>query len=373
MPAVTPRDQTRRGSENAQNRAYGEYDAFSDWPIGRWYRQGMNCKKCGADIPAAAPGTMVRCDYCGHTELIPAPPARPRIPPVQAQLVTSQGAARAGRIAVIIAASVFLIIGVGVFVCVSAVTKTQSRQVDRQLNRANKQMARARKRAARVRKRVARALARHGVAMPAGPRGKQWKLAELDKAPKDRWFDVDPSGMTGNLDQFDAIANYAWVHKLAKAWSADAKLVRLGIERVRHDGVAPNASASGKADIDYRFYSPSRYAAGEKLAEVSEQKVYDGFRVWVREGKVQAMIGEGSPEARHYPDPPMTCSLAKILAGARHLAKVPFYDMRLRYWKHRRRWEWYVGVSSSLRSRHHRSRRHGRSSTRVRAKNCKGL
>jgi|GEM_PF-6416268 len=327
----------------------------------------MNCKKCGADIPAGAPGTTVRCDYCGHTELIPAP-ARPRIP-VEPQLVASQVSARVGRIVVIIVASVLLMVGVGVFVCVSAVTKTQSKvshQVDRQLEKVSKRIARARKRAARAR-------ARHGFVSSPGPRGKQWTLAELNNAPKDRWFDVDPSGMSGSLDQFDAIANYAWVHKLAKAWSADAKLVRLGIDRVRHDGVAPNAGPSGKADIDYRFYSPSRYAAGEKLAEVSEQKIYDGFRVWVREGKVQAMIGEGSPEARKYPDPPMTCTLAKILAGAKHLPRVPFYDMRLRYWKHRGRWEWYVGVSHSLRTSHHVIRRHVRTSTRVRARTCKGL
>lgn len=254
---------------------------------------------------------------------------------------------------------VFMAVGIGIFVCVSKVTTTATRQAAQQsvaIKHAEDQQRNAQQIIEREMRRVGQILNKAGVQMPSGPRDKAWKLNELDQAPKGSWFRVDTAGMTGTLAQFDAIANYNWMHKLAQAWSADSKLIRMSVRHLRHDAAPVDASDGGKGSADYRFYSPSRLAAAEKMSEVSEEKVYDGFRVWVEGGKVRAMISQSSPEARNYPHPIIKCNYKQILAGARPIARQPFYDLWLRYRKWGKRWEWSVDRAFSLKTRRPRSR-----------------
>jgi len=331
----------------------------------------MLCKKCGATIPGGAPGTIAVCEYCGHKEHIPVP-APPRVarPAIHARQVSAQVQASVKRGIIVAVVGFMLAMGIGIFVCVAVATKAKStsdrvQEANRQIDRATNSAERARAQAMRQ---LGKALGNAGVQV--GDTKKVWKLSEITSAPKGMWFPVDTTGMTGTLNEFDAIANYQWVHGLAKGWSADAKLVRLSVKRLRHDGTAPNASPSGKGGADYRFYSPSRFAAAEKLSEVSEDKVYDGFRVWIREGKVSAMIGEGSPEARKYPHAKVTCTYAQLIKGAQPIRKQPYYDLYLRYRKHRRSWTWSVDRAFSLRTRRRRRSRVPASAT-LSTKTCK--
>ena len=95
-------------------------------------------------------------------------------------------------------------------------------------------------------------------------------VADLAALKGDGWSDLAPGGMIGERSAFEPIANLPWVMERARAWSPDARLVRLRIDRV---DAAGRVGLVGRDAVDYRPYSPARRASARALAEVSEEEV----------------------------------------------------------------------------------------------------
>ena len=158
------------------------------------------------------------------------------------------------------------------------------------------------------------------------------------------WNHLQADGIVGNLATFDPIANAPWALKTAQAWSNDARLVRIGIDRVLPDG---SVDINDKEGVDYRFYSPGRRKSELEMAKVSEQRIPTEFRIWIRGGAVKVLQSSRSMPSRD-PDPPtakITCSLATLLGiwRAKHkLPPRPSYDMTL---LHRRKGQYRWSIS----------------------------
>jgi hypothetical protein len=165
--------------------------------------------------------------------------------------------------------------------------------------------------------------------------------------------------MVGDLEHFDPVDNYAWAWSWARAWAPDARLDYFFVNHVSVDGWPLDFVNDDKASYDIRFVSPTLLEAAKKMAEVSEEEVASGIRLWGQDGKMRAMVTsmsvrqiDGTLErlAKGPAPASLGCALADVVASARDsgkAAKQPFYDLRM--WNNRG-WRWsvdkaYVDVS----------------------------
>ncbi len=304
----------------------------------------MNCKKCGATLKAGEPGAVITCEYCGHEERVAGSPAAPQISVNVQEVIASAARPKVKINALGCLVFIAIFAAVPIVICVNKSSKSSSSGPSKAEKRKQK-------------------------------RDKQWKLSELNNAPKQRWFKLDRGGMVGGLAELDAIANYQWALNMAKGWSADARLARMTIRRIRHDGVAPNAVNKRDGAWDVRFTSPSRVAAADKMAEVSEDQPLDGFRISIRKDEVQAMITNVSPpKAGNVGKAPVTCTYKQLVAAAKEMIKRPYYDASLMPTWQSGEWRWTINEAfGSKRRRRPRRGKRFSGSVHVDAKTCKRI
>ena len=84
----------------------------------------------------------------------------------------------------------------------------------------------------------------------------------------------------GGLGSIDPVAGLPWALALAQVWSADVKLERIDVERLRPDGTV-NVQDDPAAEVTYRFLSPSRLQSLLERANLEADPKGD-YEFWIQ-------------------------------------------------------------------------------------------
>lgn len=261
----------------------------------------MKCENCGAALPAKGVDGVLRCQYCGTERRAAAPKPKPKPQAKSAQQPRRRRAKAQPKRKFSVAGLIVMLL---VIAAGGAMAIYQAR----------------------------------------GKHSQAWTPADIDKAPVMKWVGISRKGIAGSVKAFDPVGSYPWALSYARGWSPDAVLERIRLTHVRHDGVAPDTTRAN-VEVQYTFFSPSRYEAAEKMAEVSEKRVPTMLAIWIRSGYVSAMIQTSGHKDVSTPQPDVSCPLAKVMAAAKqppHPAKKrPYYQVSLDYVH--QHWVWRVG------------------------------
>lgn len=157
----------------------------------------------------------------------------------------------------------------------------------------------------------------------------------LDAAP--------PAGGYGAVDPIGALP---WALTIAQAWSADARLERIDVSRLRPDGTV-NVEDDAEASLTYQFRSPSVVNALLDQARL-QPSAEAGVGLWVRvkqgEPQVYSDVARGSTLRENalvpHPDAEPLTTLLKRSAVARLRADLPFLNAYLIHVRDEG-WVWY--------------------------------
>ena len=160
----------------------------------------------------------------------------------------------------------------------------------------------------------------------------------------------------GGLGSIDPVAGLPWALALAQVWSADVKLDRIDVERLRPDGTV-NVQDDPAAEVTYRFISPSRFQSLRERANLESDPKGD-YEFWIQLEKGGIAAYELSSQAVFATDDqaqevaaltwPKSLPLPEILRSAaakRDFPAVPFYKgylIRLES----EGWCWYLSTLS---------------------------
>jgi hypothetical protein len=176
---------------------------------------------------------------------------------------------------------------------------------------------------------------------------------ELHDLPRGN-HDLDVAAPPGGYGAVDAVTTLPWALAIAQAWSADARLERIDLERMRPDGTV-NAQDDAEARIMYRFVSPAQSEELLKRAELSEKaEVNTGLWVKLSAGRPQvyanyttaAFVRMLERTKGRLPAHPASLPLATLVTRPgvqRALKPVPFYKGYLIHLEHEG-WVWYFST-----------------------------
>jgi hypothetical protein len=116
--------------------------------------------------------------------------------------------------------------------------------------------------------------------------------------------DLDAAGPSSGFSALDAVSAVPWALSIAQSWSADARLERIDVTRLRPDGTV-NVQDDGEALVRYRFESPGRIAALLEQARLSQSaKSNVGLFLVAQGGKLKAQVIESSAGTQRGSDAP---------------------------------------------------------------------
>jgi hypothetical protein len=275
--------------------------------------QARRCGGCGAPLPDTDDQERPTCRFCGLVH----DPASAGGAPVRIA-IDMTSARRTARGAVLIVSIVFLI----AILAPLAFVYMQWRAADA-LTSASSRGSRA-----------------------TGVPKKAFTTRDLRDLPKG-FHDLDTTAPPGGYGAVDAVATLPWALAIAQAWSEDARIDRIDVERMRPDGVV-NAADDAEASVTYRFASTNRTAELRRRAQTSSRAELDtGFWVKLSRARTQAFADYNAASFARTdgatPAHPVALPLADLVArpGAkRALQPVPFYKGYMIY-NQREGWVWY--------------------------------
>lgn len=139
--------------------------------------------------------------------------------------------------------------------------------------------------------------------------------ADLRTAPAG-YHDLDAAPPAAGFAAVDAVNAVPWALTIAQSWSADARLERIDVARLRPDGTV-NVQDDREASIRYRFRSPARMAALLEQSRLSASaRGIVGLFLVVEHGALRAYVEEsaGAPAQRGSPPPhPAVMPLVKLV------------------------------------------------------------
>ena len=301
----------------------------------------VQCPHCSASLPPQLACGHYECDYCGMrfkasesksaktqagiritpeqlARMVAGAPAKPAPSrsPQQVRVVQPRRTKKSGGGGGLITAIVMLLfiggIGFAVYRLLPVIQQFQegTESVSSAIEEAAEQGPEARAtRFARRPARRARRPARPG-RRPARAREKGVGPGCARQARQQHGLDAGRRpGKTGDFKSLDPIASVPWATKIARAWSADAVLQRITIDRVTPDG---RVTTTEKDGVDYVFYSPARRRSAREMRKVSEEKVVSEFRIQLRDGKVDVLQWYNHIDPKDVPGATVTCPMAKL-------------------------------------------------------------
>jgi hypothetical protein len=296
----------------------------------------LTCSGCGANLPAANPGSIVRCEYCGAqiqigpgslTRLIQAVQAQQQLqqdPRVLAAMAAGAGVHKASRMMVYVIVGVSLVATVVPAIIIATTVMRATRAAQATMPSAPPPSPPP---------------PPPPVVEPPAPR--LLRPADLAALPPRAFAAIDTTGMIGTLDKFDPIANAPWAQWIASAWSPDAQLEGLHLRGVRIDGTLDATGESEKGQADYRFISKARRTQYAEVRTVSDQEIPASLRIFFAEGQVKVMVLVESTEwpvkgEAYVP----TCPLADVVLKLRKEGMVqrPRWDFNMT--QRRAGWAW---------------------------------
>ncbi len=159
------------------------------------------------------------------------------------------------------------------------------------------------------------------------------------EASPGRWLPL-PDPLPSPLAAFDGLGAVTWGTSVARQWQPDATLTVVFLTHVRPDGLLDLAN-DAEAAVDLRFVSPRQHAHAAQVAQVAEQEVPTGFRIWITKGEARYMLttvdlpgSKGGPDADWAPFEGFGegCNAGRVLSVVEADGRVPrrpYYDMRM--------------------------------------------
>ncbi|MFT7519899.1 MAG: hypothetical protein ACI9MC_002043 [Kiritimatiellia bacterium] len=281
--------------------------------------RALVCPSCGLSLPAAEPGAHVLCEHCDAETDLPAlgPAWREHVDIDDDEDETSNAPMLAGCAGLALALAVMLCCGTGAISCAASLLLPSSPDI------------------APIDNPTIYAQPSTPVVVVAPTQRSGIKPADFATMEPARWHEVaiDPPTPYQN---FDAVSALPWARKMARQWIPDAELVRSDIDKMRPDGSLDLASETG-CSVGYRFYSPSRAKMAQELSAVSEDVPLTGFRIWISEGVIRAMIADiKAPKTKGWRPVGDTSTCSSSVLMRNHMAqpkttKRPTYDLGLRW------------------------------------------
>jgi hypothetical protein len=168
------------------------------------------------------------------------------------------------------------------------------------------------------------------------------------------FHELETTAPPGGYASVDAVSALPWALAIAQAWSGDARIARIDVERMRPDG-AVNAQDDAEASVTYRFASPGRGEELQRRAETSGQAELDS-EFWVRlnGGRAQVIAHYNSAGVARVmdrgpgrtPGHPVALPLTEFVSrpGAKRTLKpLPFYRGYMIY-SPGEGWVWYFST-----------------------------
>lgn len=214
------------------------------------------CAGCGAPLPDTASSEPLTCRFCGVTHDRTAHDAPATITTIHIDRARASVPA-VGAITVI-ATVLGLVAAVGGVIAAVATWRTSS------------PFTRTRP-----------------VATPSPPVA--LRVADLSRAG-DGWHALAVAAPAGGFGAVDAITQVPWALAIAQGWSADARLERIDVVRLRPDGTV-NVADDPDGALTWRFVSPGRMSDLITRAETSTRvDVPTQMHLEVRHGQVRAGV-----------------------------------------------------------------------------------
>lgn len=280
--------------------------------------QARRCQGCAAPLPETAPGTSVRCPFCGL--LHDAASATGGGP---ATVVVEGGGAPAARIGRWVAVvAILIVLAVAVPIVAGLVVAFRA------------------------------ARASHGfdtvVSSVTSTVSKAMTLDELRELPSG-FHPIDVAPPAGGYAAVEAVAALPWALTIAQAWEPDARLERIDVTRLRPDGTV-NVQDDGEAELQYRFRSPSRMAALVEQGRLRES-AEAGWQFWVevKQGQPRAYANRtraGSVRGESVDPHPSVLPLTALMARPpvrKMRADVPFLNAYMIH-SEGEGWVWYFST-----------------------------
>lgn len=283
---------------------------------------GRRCAGCGSPLPETPAETrQVICAFCGLVnDLLHAAAA----PPVAIQVDLS-GAGRAATGAVrtvawIVFLSIALVVGLVAFVIYSAM-----RPVSEAV------------------KTVAGQISDVSRAVPRG--AEKVAPANLAGAGQIGWRELDVVAPSSGWAAFEPVTDVRWAMAIAHAWSPEARLTRIDVNRLKEQGTI-DLTAGPDNSAGYRFIAPSQVDAWKAIADRDGRaEVPYELMIKLSEQKVTALIVHGRPPADDLPPADvMSQPLPELLGLARRgkgFTTHPFYSGYMIHLA-REGWVWYL-------------------------------
>jgi hypothetical protein len=163
------------------------------------------------------------------------------------------------------------------------------------------------------------------------------------------WKELNVPTPASGWAAFEPVTDLRWAQTIARAWQSDARLTRIDVNRLKHDGTI-DLTAGADNSAGYRFISPGQIDAWEKIAD-RDANARVGYELMIKlaEQKVTALIVRGSPRSDALPPLDINShALPELLTRARKsksFADHPFYDGYMIALE-REGWVWYLNSLS---------------------------
>lgn len=160
----------------------------------------------------------------------------------------------------------------------------------------------------------------------------------------------------GGFGAFEPVAALPWALTIAQAWSRDARIQRIDVDRVRPDGTM-NVADDPEAEVTYRFVSPARFAALRERMNLEknprgDQELWvevEGGKVYVYELQTLSQLADDDDAqeiaALTWPKSLPLTEIVPALASRKGVPAVPFFEgylIRL----DDEGWCWYISTLS---------------------------
>lgn len=259
------------------------------------------CPNCGALFPSAQPGQVASCTFCDTRIRIPDEPSAPQ---VNVHVQTP----KASSMLLVTMVCVAVAVGVARWMIAS---RSPPPAVQLPIPPAPPATA--------ERPRPSEPPSRPE---PVKPR---LTLETLATTPLHGREPIEAPGMSGTLEAFNAVANVNWARSIARAWTRDAELHRLQVERCDRDGLVNLKNTPG-AQAMYRFLSFERIKELDENTSVTRPETeYELFVFVTRDGPMVQKI-KGDPWAardkKTFSSLP-ACTLAQAFAALDKAGKLP--------------------------------------------------
>lgn len=158
------------------------------------------------------------------------------------------------------------------------------------------------------------------------------------------WKVLETAPPPGGFADFDPVAGIPWATDLARAWAADAVLIRVDVGRVAATGAV---DLSGEHGSGYRFFSPGRRQRWINETDAGARSLTaTGLLIDIKRGEVRALAHDERQEIA--PPAPASLPLDELLERARTgrgFEDRPYYAGYLIHLP-REGWVWYFRAIS---------------------------